>query len=108
MDAPKQAKLTIIESGAIVALDGSTINIDQHVENITNLRDTVAALPEDSPTFSKVAKKTALDIIGDALKDVAKGQVKKAAEQIIELGKDLGPVVVNTAAYAFLRSFLGQ
>ena len=51
--------------------------------------------PEYSPIFAKVAKKTALDIIGSALKDVAKGQVKEAAKQIYELGKDLGPVIVN-------------
>ncbi|NLZ07076.1 MAG: pentapeptide repeat-containing protein [Phycisphaerae bacterium] len=91
-----------------LAIAGSTINIDQHVEYITNLRDAIAALPEDSQTFAKVAKKTALGIIGDALKDVAKGQVKKAAMQICELGKELGPVIVNTAAYTFFTTHLGQ
>lgn len=91
----------------IITADGNaTINIDQHVEYVTNLRDTIAAQPEDSETFAKVAKKTALDIIGGALKDVAKGQVKKAAEQIIELGKDLGPVILNTAAYAFFKNMM--
>ncbi|MDI6450521.1 pentapeptide repeat-containing protein [Anaerobaca lacustris] len=99
-------KLLVAGPGAVVATDGSTINIDQHVENITNLRDTVAALPEDSPAFAKVAKKTALGIIGDALKDVAKGQVMEAAKQIYELGKDLGPAIVNTAAYAYFRSHM--
>ncbi len=94
------------EAGATVATRGASINIDQHVEYITNLRDTIAAQPEDSPTFAKVAKKTALDIIGSALKDVAKGQVKKAAEQIIELGKNLGPVIVKTAAYAFFKNMM--
>ncbi len=91
-----------------LAIGGSTINIDQHVEYITNLRDAVAALPEDSPTFAKTARKTALDIIGGALKDVAKGQIKEAAKQIYELGKDLGPVIVNTAAYGFFKSCLGS
>jgi len=95
-------------TGQYIALDGSTINIDQHVEYITNLRDTVAALPEDNPTFAKKTKKAALDIIGSALKDIAKGQVKKVAEQVIQLGKDLGPVIVNTAAYAFFKSCLGR
>ncbi len=89
--------------------DGNaTINIDQHIEYITNLRDAVAAQPEDSPTFSKIAKRTALDLIGSALKDVAKGQVKEAAKQIYELGKELGPVIVNTAAYGFFKSYPGQ
>jgi uncharacterized protein YjbI with pentapeptide repeats len=90
-----------------LAIGGSTINIDQHVEYITNLRDAVAAVPEDSPTFAKVAKNTAMDLIGLALKDVAKGQIKEAAKQIYELGKDLGPVIVNTAAYGFFKSCLG-
>ncbi len=94
-------------TGQYLAIGGSTINIDQHIEYVTNLRDTIAALPEDSPTFAKVAKNTAMDLIGSALKDVAKGQVKEAARQIYELGKDLGPVIVNTAAYGFFKSCLG-
>jgi len=95
--------LTVIMPGG-----NATINIEQHTEYITTLRDAVAAQPENSPTFATVAKKTALDIIGSALKDVAKGQVTEAAKQIYELGKDLGPVIVNTAAYAFLKSYLAQ
>jgi hypothetical protein len=104
-----KAGTRLIEAGpgTIVAMDSASISIDQHVEYITNLRDAVAALPEDSPTFAKVAKKTTLDIIGSALKDVAKGQIKEAAKQVYELGKDLGPVIVNTAAYGFFKSCLG-
>jgi hypothetical protein len=105
IDRPSEVHIRYVH-GAYVAVYGSTVNIDQHVEYITKLRDAVAALPEDSPTFAKVAKKTAMDIIGGAMKDVAKGQVKKAAEQIIKLGKDLGPVIVNTAAYAFFKSMI--
>ena len=59
---------------------------------------------EGGESFGKVAKRAALDIIGGAIKDIAKGQVKEAAKQIIELGKDLGPIIVKTAAYAFFRS----
>ena len=93
-------------TGQYLAIDGSTINIEQHIHNAVELQKVIAEQPADSPTFAKVAKKTALDVIGSALKDVAKGQVKKAAEQIIELAKDLGPVVVNTAAYAFFKNCL--
>jgi len=60
--------------------------------------------PEESESFTKVAKKTALDIVGDAIKDIAKGQVKEAAKEIIELGRDLGPIIAKTAAYAFFKS----
>ncbi len=94
------------EAGANVATRGASIHIE-YISNIIDLQKAVAEQPEDSETFAKVAKKTALDIIGGALKDIAKGQVKKAAEQIIELGKDLGPVILNTAAYAFFRDCLG-
>jgi uncharacterized protein YjbI with pentapeptide repeats len=94
-------------TGQYLAIGGSTINIDQHIEYINNLQDVVAAQAENSPAFAKVAKNTALDILGGALKDVAKGQVKEAAKQIYELGKELGPVVVSTAAYAFFRNCLG-
>ncbi len=41
---------------------------------------------EGSESFGKVAKRAALDIIGGAIKDIAKGQVKNAAKQIVELG----------------------
>jgi hypothetical protein len=97
-----------IQNSTVIMADGNaTINIDQHIEYITNLRDAVATQPETSPTFAKVAKKTALDIIESTLKDVAKGQVREAATQIYELGKDLGPVIFNTAAYGFFRNWLG-
>jgi hypothetical protein len=41
------------------------------------------------------------------MKDIAKGQAKEAAKQVYELGKELGPVIANTAAYAFFKSCLG-
>jgi hypothetical protein len=97
------------DSTVVIATGNSDVNVDQRVEqHIRSVRDTVEAQPEDSPTFVKVAKKTALDIISGALKDVAKGQVKEAAKQIYELGKDLGPAIARTAAYAYIRNHLGQ
>jgi len=87
-----------------VATDGSTINIQQHIHNALELQKAIADEPEES--FAKVAKKTALDIIGEAIKDIARGQVKEAAKEIIELGKDLGPIIVKTAAYGFFKSML--
>ena len=55
-----------------------------------------------------MAKKTALDIVGEALRDITKGQVKEAAKQIVELGKDLGPLFVKMApiAYKFFQSMV--
>jgi hypothetical protein len=93
--------------GSIVATDGSTVNVEQHINNAIELQKAIAEEPEDSETFAKVAKKTALNILGDALKDFAKGQVKEAAKQIVELGKDLGPAIIKTAAYTFFQGCLG-
>jgi uncharacterized protein YjbI with pentapeptide repeats len=105
-DKPREVKLITAGPGAIVATDGSTINIQQHIQNALDLQKVIAAEPEESEGFAKVAKKMALDIIGDAIKDVAKGQVKEAAKQIIELGKDLGPLFVRMApvAYEFFKN----
>jgi len=105
-DKPREVKLITAGPGAIVATDGSTINIQQHIHNALELQKAIAEEPEESKSFAKVAKKTALDIIGEAIKDIAKGQVKEAAKQIIELGKDFGPIVAKTAAYAFFKSLI--
>lgn len=91
-------------TGSIIAMDNATINIEQHIHNALELQKAIADEPEESKGFAKVAKKTALDIIGGAIKDIAKGQVKEAAKEIIELGKDLGPIIAKTAAYAFFSS----
>jgi len=104
LDAPKEFKLISAGPGAIVATDGSTVNIQEHIHNALELQKVIADEPKESKSFAKVAKKTALNIIGEAIKDVAKGQVKEAAKQIIDLGKDLGPIVAKTAAYAFFKS----
>ena len=48
-----------------------------------------------------------MDIVWGAAEDVAKGLVTKAAKTIFELGKELGPVIVKTAAYAAFKSMLG-
>ncbi len=107
LDAPKEVKLINAGPGAIVATDGSTINIQQHIHNALELQKTISAESEESESFTKIAKKTALDIIGGAIKDIAKGQVKEAAKQIVELGKDLGPIIAKTAAYTFFSSMVG-
>lgn len=107
LDTPKEVKLITAGPGAIVATDGSTINIQQHIHNALELQKAIADEPEKSKSFAKVAKKTALDIIGESIKDIAKGQIKEAAKQIVELGKDLGPIIAKTAAYTFFSSMVG-
>jgi hypothetical protein len=97
-------KLIAAGRDATVAMDSATINIEQHIHNALELQKAIADEPEESESFAKVAKKTALDIIGGVIKDIAKGQVKEAAKEIIELGRDLGPIIAKTAAYAFFKS----
>jgi len=92
-------------TGSIVLTRGSTINIE-YIHNAVELQKAIAKEPAESKSFAKVAKNKALDIIGKVLEDIAKGQVKEAAKQIIELGKDLGPLIAKTAAYAFFRSLM--
>ena len=106
LDAPREVKLISAGPGAIVATDGSTVNIQQPVHNALELQKAIADEPEESESFAKVAKKTALGIVGEAIKDIAKGQIKEAAKQIIELGKDLGPLLVRMApaAYEFFKN----
>lgn len=106
LDAPKEVKLINAAPGSIVATDGSTVSVEQHIHNALELQKAIVDEPKESENFAKVAKKAALDIIGGVIKDIAKGQVKEAAKQIIELGKDLGPLFVRMApaAYVFFRN----
>ncbi|NQT04000.1 MAG: pentapeptide repeat-containing protein [Planctomycetes bacterium] len=104
LDAPKEVKLINAAPGSIVATDGSTVSFEQHIHNAIELQKSITDESEESESFAKVAKKTALEIIGEAIKDIAKGQVKEATKEIIELGKDLGPIIVKTAAYVFFKS----
>ena len=103
LDKPREVKLITAGPGAIVATDGSTVNIQQHIHQALELQKVIVNEPEESECFTKVAKKTALDIVGEVLKDIAKGQVKKAAKEIVKLGIDLGPIIAQTAAYAFFQ-----
>jgi hypothetical protein len=106
IDKAGDVKLIAAEPGAIVATDGSTVSVEQHIHNALELQKAIVGEPETSESFAKVAKNTALDIFGNVIKDVAKGQVKEAAKQIIELGKDLGPLFVRMApaAYEFFKN----
>ncbi|MBN1509171.1 MAG: pentapeptide repeat-containing protein [Sedimentisphaerales bacterium] len=108
MEAPKRIKLIAAAPGSIVGNDGATINITQHVHHAVELQRVVSKQPQNSETFGKVAKHKVMDVIGGAIQDFAKGKVREAAAVIVDICKDLGPVIVNTAAYAFFKTYLGQ
>jgi hypothetical protein len=105
-----KAGTRLIEAGpgAVVAMDNATINIEQHIHHAIELQKAIAEQPENSETFRQVAKRKVMNVIGGAIQDFAKGRVREAAAVIVDICKDLGPVIVNTAAYAFFKNCLGQ
>lgn len=105
IDKTGDLKLITAGPGAYVATDGSVISVE-HIRNALELAKAVAKEPETSKNFHKKVKKQVLDIIGGAIEDIAKGQVKEAAKQIVELGRDLGPIITKTAAYALFHNML--
>ncbi len=92
-------------NGSNVATRGSEINIIQHIHNALDLQKAIRNEP--SKSFRKIAKKKAMDVIGGALEDLAKDEVKSATRKIIDLGKKLGPWFMKTAAYAYFKGMLG-
>ena len=109
LDEPKRLNLVTAAPGSTVAIatDGSTINIEQHIHYVTEIQKAIAKEPEKSKSFLKIAKEKALDIVGEALEDIAKGELKKAAKDIYELGKLVGPLIAQTTAYAYFKGMIG-
>lgn len=107
IDRPNTINIINAPQAKYLAIDGSTLNVEETSNYYAwELRKVIAEEPEGGESFAEVAKNTALDIVGEAIKEIAKGQVKNAAKEIIKLGKDLGPLLVRTApaAYEFFRS----
>ena len=85
-----------------LAIGGSTLSTSRKTSTTPNCeRPSKTTEPWDRRRNAR-----RLDVIGGAIEDFAKGQVKEAAKQVYELGKDLGPVIVNTAAYTFFKSLM--
>ena len=80
------------------------IKVEQAVQHLDELKKIVEKQPEEK--VSAVVKRKGLEIIHDALKDVAKRQLTEAAKKIWELGKEVGPVIINTAAYSFFKNIV--
>lgn len=102
IDKPQQIGDIHVHNSENFNIGGGTVNVTQYIQNITALQKAIAG----EPSLTKTVKDKAMDILGGAAEDAAKGLVTKVAKTILELGKELGPVVVNTAAYAFFKSML--
>lgn len=82
------------------------IKVEKAVEHLDDLKKIIEGQPKQK--IPAVVKRKGLEIIHDALKDVAKRQLAEAAKKVLELGKDFGPMIVNTAAYTFFKSMMGM
>jgi small GTP-binding protein len=81
------------------------IKVEQAVEHLEELKKIVEEQPEEK--LGPLVKRKGLEIIHDALKDVAKRQLTEAAKKIWELGKEMGPAIIKTVAYSFFKNMLG-
>jgi tetratricopeptide (TPR) repeat protein len=105
IDRPSKVSLNLAQSGGMIAHEGSSINIEQSLNHLEELEKAIEAAP--AQTFSEIVKQEAKKIVGDAIRDVAKGQVKEAAEKVVTLSTKLGPIV-TPSVLEYFRSFLGS
>jgi hypothetical protein len=104
-----------IDGDGVVVKGSENVNviIEQCQQHAHELHEAISKEPAKSKHFGKVTrkfgkltKKKALDIVGGAIEDFGKKQVAEAAKTIVDLGKELGPLIVKTAAYAFFDSLI--
>lgn len=89
---------------SIIAEGGSNVTISEHIHNGVDLQKLIGELPEEDESFAKATRTTALNIVGDTLKDMAKGQFKEGAKQIVQLGKDLSLIGLSEYGAVSRRS----
>ncbi|TKJ34657.1 MAG: hypothetical protein CEE38_17455 [Planctomycetes bacterium B3_Pla] len=84
--------------------DNIQIKVKQTIEHLEQLERIIKEQPQDK--LSETAKKKSLEITHDALKDVARRQLTEAAKKIWELGNEVGPTIVGTAAHGFFENMM--
>jgi len=96
--------------GGIAATGKAKVNIEIKVEQAVEHLDELKKIVEEQSKqkIPAIVRKKGLEIIHDALKDIAKRQLVEAAKKVLELGKNVAPMIVNTAAYNFFRSMTGM
>ena len=96
-----------IGSGSNVALGSGaslTINTDEYIHHLEEIEQAIKDAPPES--FIQTTKQEALDTVSGAVKDVAKGKMKEAAEAVTRLGIKLGPGLA-TNAFQFFQNLPG-
>ena len=80
-----------IGPGSVVALDSATINMEDYIGHLEEIREAIKSVPAEE--LSDSDRSDALDAVTDGIKDIALGKVKEAAkgvtERITQLGIDL-------------------
>ncbi len=95
-----------VGTGGIAVVDGQGVTIQMFREKAEELKTIVQDASAKSTRKQQVKKKL-VTVLDGAVTGIAKDQLKDTARQIYELGKDLGPVIARTAAYAFFKSHFG-
>jgi hypothetical protein len=96
--------LVNIGSGSLVAIGGSSINLQEYIGHLEEIEEAIKEAPPE--TLAEAAKREALDTVSGAVKDVAKGKVKEAVEAVCRLGVEAVPHIVNTGAYQFFKNLV--
>ena len=107
------SKVVNVGRNGVVVFDSQNVSVEQCRQNARELKKAIEKVPAKSmhlgkttKKFGKLTKKKALDIVGGAIEDFGKKQVTEVAKTILELGRDLGPLIAKTAAYAFFKNLM--
>lgn len=105
LDSPRTVNIIAAEPGSLVTADGSSITVEHYIQYIEDIRRAVEdAPPENLPDQ---ARRTALDSLSGALKDVVRGETEAAVNKIHELGNGPAPFIASNPAYEFFVSLAG-
>jgi len=94
-----------IGSGSMVAIGGSSINLQEYIGHLHEIQEAIENAPPE--TFTQATKREAQAAVRKAISDVVGGKVKEAAEAVCRLGVEAVPHIVNTAAYQFFKDLAG-
>ena len=106
LDSPRKVNIITAEQGSLVTVDGSSINAEHYIQHIEDIRRVIEDAPPENLTDR--ARRTALDVLSGALKDIVRGETKEAVKKIDELSNGIAPFITDTPAYEFFASLAGR
>ena len=102
LDNPQNIYLTNAQPGSLVAVDGSSINIQEYIHHLEEIERAIEEAPPE--TLTDAAKREALEALNGTIRDAANGMAKEVAAAVIQLGIRSIPSIINTPAYQFLTN----